>query len=377
MNRFSILFHGLLAGVLLSAASPGRARGDEVGDNRLAEKLAAAASKSFEYDDAQGRYGVMAEIAQTMLQKREQRADLIVDIRNLNSVIALYPQNRRMWLVEQWAFYNQKLDGDRMVTVLDRQIEELDFQQQRIYEQELARARESKKAIRPIRREAILGELNRLDRECDVAVTELREGIAAAAREERTSRRKVWERIQRKLENLYPRPNVPDGALHEFVKRIDGLRWMDEGGEEGGAKAEPEKPIAGNDARRDVAARQADSQRPGNQVQDRVKVLLLRTVYSKLLEADHEYGGHRAKAMESVDQALRHLGSAAPKGPGGGPGSGMMARVRSDEIVRDALFKLRNLEGQLGKSGGAPQYVKTRASVAEAIRHLEVGLGTR
>jgi hypothetical protein len=227
MSRSSILLHVLMAGTLLCAATPGPARGDQGDDLRLARKVVTAASKSFEYDDAMARYGTMAEIAQRMLQNREQRADLMVGIRNANAEIAVYPQNRRQWIPDQWAVYEQKLAWERNVTLLDREHEELNFRQQRIYEQELARAKESKRSIRPIRREAILEELNRLDRECDKALTELKEGIDESAREGHTDRRQVWERIQGTLASLDPPRDLPADSLRDFLKRFGRDRWLD------------------------------------------------------------------------------------------------------------------------------------------------------
>ena len=66
MSRFSILNRVLLAGALLSAASPGHARGDQADDDRLAKKLAIMASKYYEYQEAETTYGVMAEKARNM-----------------------------------------------------------------------------------------------------------------------------------------------------------------------------------------------------------------------------------------------------------------------------------------------------------------------
>jgi hypothetical protein len=128
------------------------------------------------------------------------------------------------------------------------------------------------------------------------------------------------------------------------------------------------------EARRE-AARKANADHRRVAAQDQSKVNLLLNVHSKLGQADHDYDGHRVHAMHSVGQAVHHLGSSAPMG-GSGPGN--LPQSQSDGILRDALHNLRNVHGQLGGSGtNAPHHAQARASVSQAIHHLEIALRIR
>ena len=107
-------------------------------------------------------------------------------------------------------------------------------------------------------------------------------------------------------------------------------------------------------------------------------------MHAKLHEAEHYYDGNRVRAMQSVSQAIHHLGATGPLGFGGSSslagisGAGNLPQGQSDGILRDAIHKLRGVEGQLGGSvGGAAHHAQARVSVAQAIHHLEVALRIR
>ena len=149
------------------------------------------------------------------------------------------------------------------------------------------------------------------------------------------------------------------------------------------ARREEERRLAEHRHEEARAAQNRTRQR-GVLAQDQVKVSLLRNVHSKLQQADHDYDGNRVRAMESVSQAIHHLGATGPLGFGGGSslagisGAGNLPQGQSDGILRDAIHNLRNVEGQLGTSGGgATHHAEARASVARAIHHLEVALRVR
>jgi hypothetical protein len=109
---------------------------------------------------------------------------------------------------------------------------------------------------------------------------------------------------------------------------------------------------------------------------DQAKVSLLRTVHSRLLQADQDYNGHRVEAINSVGHALNVLGSPTP--PGGGVGLGNMPQAQSDGILRDAIIKLRTVQGQLGGTASTATYHDlARTSVGQAIDHLEAALTVR
>ena len=113
-------------------------------------------------------------------------------------------------------------------------------------------------------------------------------------------------------------------------------------------KAEHEREAA-----RLAAARNSQTHTRSVAAQDQAKVSMLRTVHTKLAEADHDYDGHRVQAMHSVRQALGHLGAPNPGGVGGGSSLGNLAQSQSDGLLRDSLLKLRALHGQLASGGGA------------------------
>ncbi len=129
--------------------------------------------------------------------------------------------------------------------------------------------------------------------------------------------------------------------------------------------------------RREEAARLALSLGGLPLAQDQSKISLLRTVHARLQEVDHDYEGHRVEAMNSLGQALGHLGSSAPPGVGAGLSLGNLPRTQSDGILRDAIVQLRIVEGQLDGSAGqcsAPR--PGPASISQAIHHLAVALRT-
>ncbi len=112
--------------------------------------------------------------------------------------------------------------------------------------------------------------------------------------------------------------------------------------------------------------------------QDQGSVNLLRTVHTRLQEADHDYQGHRVQALHHVNQALGHLGSSAAMGLGSSVGLGDMPQSQSDGILRDSLHKLRTIEGHLGSpSNAAAHHARAWNSLIEAIRQLEFALRIR
>jgi hypothetical protein len=227
MSRFLMLICGFLAGALVSVACPGPARGDEGGDNRLARKLITAAEKQSDLQEVTAKYGRRAEIALTILQDEELRANLVAEIRDMNSVIATFPATRRGWLAEHQAYLNEKLARDRQVTALDREISELKFRERQMYEDELETARWSGKPIKRFHREVLLTEIQRLERESGEAAARLKEGIESAAREGRMSPRQVLDRVVMRLAGLDAPPAVEREFVPKFIEYAGGARWLD------------------------------------------------------------------------------------------------------------------------------------------------------
>jgi hypothetical protein len=230
MARFVTLWCGVLIGGMICAASPAWARGDDDDDERLARRLLGAAEKHAELRDVSAKYGRRAELALTILRDEHVRAELHAHIRDMNTTIADFPANRRWWLAEHQAFYQQKLACDRQLTALDREITDLKFQEREMYEEELRRAEASGKPIRPVSREALLHEFQRLDRECKEAVVGLKERIESVARKEHVTRGQVLDRAVSKLESVRTESapvHVERDFLPAFKKTVGGRAWLD------------------------------------------------------------------------------------------------------------------------------------------------------
>jgi hypothetical protein len=112
---------------------------------------------------------------------------------------------------------------------------------------------------------------------------------------------------------------------------------------------------------------------------DTTLVGLLKTADGKLQAADHDYAGHRVKAMEHIHAAVALLGSSLGIAMGGfGSGSGNLPQQRSDEMLREALHHLNMVEGSLASGANrVARHHRARASVAEAIREVRTALEVR
>ena len=112
---------------------------------------------------------------------------------------------------------------------------------------------------------------------------------------------------------------------------------------------------------------------------DQSSISLLRTVHARLREADHDYQGHRMRAMNHVASALEHLGSPAFNAEFGQSfGLGNLPQSKSDEILRNALVHLKTVENELTRgTNHAEHHGSARAKVAEAIGELHIALNIR
>jgi hypothetical protein len=110
---------------------------------------------------------------------------------------------------------------------------------------------------------------------------------------------------------------------------------------------------------------------------DRLDIAKLHDVHKRLTEADHDYQGHRVKAMQHVASALEHLGAPAI-GANLGYSWGNLPQEQSDRLLRDSLVQLNQAEKAL-RSGTnlAAHHESARTSVAEAIRELHSALAVR
>jgi hypothetical protein len=106
-------------------------------------------------------------------------------------------------------------------------------------------------------------------------------------------------------------------------------------------------------------------------------ISLLRTVHLKLQTADHDYDGHRVRAMHHIGSALDHLGSSSPPTSGTSQTSGSLAQAQSDAILQDALSKLQIVHSQLSTNGAIHQHAGAEGAVSSAMRELHIALNIR
>jgi len=111
---------------------------------------------------------------------------------------------------------------------------------------------------------------------------------------------------------------------------------------------------------------------------DQGTIGLLRTVHSRLQNADADYGGRRVRAMEHITAALRHLGATSPVVASLAIGAGNLPQSESDHILRHAIHTLSRTELMMGTGAhAAAHHHAARIAVTEAIRELEIALTIR
>jgi len=91
---------------------------------------------------------------------------------------------------------------------------------------------------------------------------------------------------------------------------------------------------------------------------------LLAEAYGQMKTANHDYKGHRARAMHQVEEAARLTGERL-----GGDGRAHEAQGSSDQQLRHAQSLLEEASGKL--TGVALKHVQT------AIQHLSTALSVR
>jgi hypothetical protein len=252
MSRSRLRFLGLLGGALLAAASPGLVRGDQEDDDRLAKQWLVAVEKYDERQDVVIKHGRRAEFALTILQQEQALAELDATIRDMNTVIAGFPP-RRWWIKDQHDYYQLKVAHDARRNDLNRELTALRFQERQLYEEEMRRAETKGRPVKPFHREAILNDLNRLNRETRQAFAALKDGIEAVARKQHTTPGEILQRVgdlaRREASSL---PEVPETFQRDFVKFAGGSGWL-AGAPAGKNKRGPARPKRTR-ARSDVAS---------------------------------------------------------------------------------------------------------------------------
>jgi hypothetical protein len=111
---------------------------------------------------------------------------------------------------------------------------------------------------------------------------------------------------------------------------------------------------------------------------DQGMISLLRTAHARLQQADHDYQGHRARAANHVVSALRHLGAPGLPGSGIAPGVGRLPQAQSDGYLRDALFRLNQVQNELGtRVNRVAHHGSARSQVSAAIGEINLALSIR
>ena len=111
---------------------------------------------------------------------------------------------------------------------------------------------------------------------------------------------------------------------------------------------------------------------------DHESIALLRAAHQRLHQADHDYAGHRIRAMEHVGSALGHLGSSAQAGVRSGTGRGTMPQPVSDAHLREARGHLEMIRNRIAAGPAAAKgHGAARGAVEAAIREIDIALSLR
>ena len=126
----------------------------------------------------------------------------------------------------------------------------------------------------------------------------------------------------------------------------------------------------------------------------RTLVSQLRSTHSLLARLDHDYQGHRIKAMRSINQAMRQLTHTSQRRSGGmrsamrvqGNRANLagnnrsrqpIPQARSDQQMRKAMQTLGMINQQLTAQGSTTSHARARGSVQLAIREINTALSIR
>ena len=199
------------------------------------------------------------------------------------------------------------------------------------------------------------------------------------------------------------------GSVRMRMASVAGLALVLTVGSEGIARAQYRMNPR---AMMQMAARQQRGQQQGMNRQNNGQVMAeLRQVERLLAQADGDYDGHRAKAMQEIAKAIRDLEPPAMRrmqakgGAGGGAGlgaggsgngfgvanrggngngngngkggKGRVPQANSDAQLRQALQALTTIENQLENFGNSPQHARALGQLQKATQHLQAALKVR
>jgi hypothetical protein len=116
----------------------------------------------------------------------------------------------------------------------------------------------------------------------------------------------------------------------------------------------------------------------------------LNSALATLAKSDHDYQGHRVRAMNHIGTAIRHLEPAAVRrnmpnpassfkatSNGAGAGKNPMPQAASDQHLHNALQSLNGVGTQLATFGTSQNHARALGSVRNAIQELNTALNIR
>jgi hypothetical protein len=106
------------------------------------------------------------------------------------------------------------------------------------------------------------------------------------------------------------------------------------------------------------------------------QITALEAANALLAKADHDYQGHRVKAMKQVHAAIHALkvGGKAPKNPFKGPkGGGNLPQDQSDALLKQAMNQITAVQTQLANVQD-PRATTATADLATAVTELQTAL---
>jgi hypothetical protein len=123
----------------------------------------------------------------------------------------------------------------------------------------------------------------------------------------------------------------------------------------------------------------ADAQKVRKTVNPNAQIVAqLRTINGNLHKADHDYQGHRVKAMKQIHAAVKALGGAGKQGKGKfTPGTGKVPQNVSDGILQQAVKDLTVVQTALANSAGPGNRAAAVTAVQTAIMELQTALKIR
>jgi hypothetical protein len=110
---------------------------------------------------------------------------------------------------------------------------------------------------------------------------------------------------------------------------------------------------------------------------DQTFVEFLRMANTKLQTTDHDYAGHRSRAMNHVGTAIGHLGGGAGLAMNAARTAGL-SQEQSDQMLREAMDQLITVKEMLeNRTDRVAQHQRALASVGAAMSEIRIALNIR